>query len=143
MLTSVFVVQEMAHNKSKKNPLSDEAKANLKATLKELPKGAMPLTDIVIVPSGVHTQTDYQQIVDVIRGGKAWIMEYRASRNTIYNVRKALVNPQAEWNTEPDPKNPDKRIKRKDAITNVAFGDVQLKTPEGKIPTKNTALYLS
>lgn len=133
----------MAQSKSKKNPLSEEAKAELRETLKELPKGAMNLTDIIIVPSGAHTQTDYQQIVDVIRGGKAWIMEYRASRNTIYNVRKALCNPQAEWNSDPDPKNHEKRIKRKDAIVNVSFGDVLLKTQEGKVPTKNTALYLS
>lgn len=133
----------MTPNKNTKAALSKEAKENIHLELKEVKEGAYDLKDIEIVPSGVHTQTDYQQIVDVIRGGKAWVLEYRASRNTIYNVRKALVNPNADWNTQPDPKDHTKRIKRADAITNVRFGEVKLKTQNGTEATKNTALYLA
>lgn len=133
----------MPDKKISKQPLSAEAKEAVKAAIKELPKGAMAMNDIVILPSGVHTVTDYEQIADVIRDGNAWIMEYRASRNTIYNVRKALTNPKASWNVEPDPKDATKTVPRKDAIKNVSFGDVKLKTAEGLTQTKNTALYLS
>ncbi len=133
----------MTGNKSTKASLSKDAKDSIKAELKELPKGAMDLKDIVILPSGVHTQTDYKEIVDVLRGGKAWIMEHRASRNTVYNVRKAITNPNAEWNTEVDPKDPKKTVPRKDAIKNVSFGEVLIKDADGNKPTKNTALYLA
>lgn len=114
---------------------------------KVLKEGALDMASIEIVPSGIHTKTDYMQIADVIRGGKAFILEVHASRNTIYNIRKALINPTADWNVEPDPKNPKKTVLRKDAIKNVKFGEVKLKAVVDGKPaleaTKNTALYLA
>ena len=101
--------------KSTKQPLSDEAKEALRAGLKELAEGAVAIDSIKILPKGVHTATDYKRIADVLRGGQAYIIEYRASRNTIYNIRKHL--------------------KDDEKLTNVKFGDVQ--------GTKNTALYLA
>ncbi len=127
---------------NKKMKISEEMKQSIKDAV-EMKSGAVDMASIRILPSGSHTKADYQEIVDVIRGGKAWILPVTANRNTSYNLRKALADPTAEWNTETDPKDPKKTVPRKYAIKKVLYGDVLLNEDGKSKPTKNIALYLA
>lgn len=102
-------------NISTKNPISPEVKEAIKEDLKTLKEGGYDKTVIEILPSGVRTATDYQEIVDVIRGGKAYVLEVNVTRNVIYHMRK--------------------KLSKEYGIENLRFGTVK--------GTKNTALYLS
>ena len=129
-----MTVTDMTKGTQPNPTLSKDAKDDLKTDIKTIAEGAIDLKSIEVLPQTVHTTSDYQQIADVIRGGQGWVIEYRASRNTIYRIRKHLADKDAPWNTEPDPKDGTKHVPRKDAIVNVGFGNVK--------GSKNTVLYL-
>ena len=70
-----------------KNPISETPKENLKEAMNE---GAYDLKALEIVPSGVHTKADLDDMVAALKAGKAYVFDGKATRNTSYNIRKRL-----------------------------------------------------